>query len=223
MEAISDTEIKFFRSIRRTAAALLLIYRLNHPVLITEIASILNLDRKTAANQLKLLAKQGIITHTHTGWIMTQGGSQLILPINQDPQLMGKKSPSMGKNYPLKTISTTTSANPLLYIEEEEEEEEEDGEKIPILKALAEYGIGPTPNVLKLLNLPHVTPEYIRFHGERLKHEQKFSTGLLLTILKYGDPMPISNEERRYESFRLINERQDKIDRERKRHDPSRH
>lgn len=208
MDTISNTEIEFFRSIRRTAAALLLIYRLNRPVLITEIASILNLDRKTAANQLKLLARQGTITHTRAGWIMTQGGAQLILPINHDPELMGKNSPREGKNSPLLPSTSTTPSLPLQYVEVEEEENR--GEKFPILATLAQYGIGPTPKILNLIELPHITPEYIDAQAHRLKREKRFSTGLLITVLLAADPLPLTDEEmenrRRFRSFSQYNQ-----------------
>jgi len=45
-------------------------------------------------------------------------------------------------------------------------------------------GYAPTPYVLELIRLPHFTPAYIHFHGQRLQKENRFSTGLLLTVLR---------------------------------------
>lgn len=219
---LTPQETSFFRSIKRTAAALLLIYRLNRPVLITEISLILDIDRKTAANQLKSLASLQVITHTRAGWIITQGGTQLILPAAQ-PELMGKNSPSaysMGKNSPLNTSSSTCNLESFLFEEEEEEVESELTRNI--LASLAQYGIGPTPNVLKIIRLPHITQEYITYQAERLRKENKFSTGLLLTILRYADPMPASDEDRRRKHFEEINERTDRIVEERKKSETAR-
>src|SRR3972149_146311 len=78
---LDQREVDSFRSLKRTAIVLLLLFRLDRPVGSNELAAILDIDRKTASGYLKSLAMRQLITRTHRydGYILTQGGRQLIL------------------------------------------------------------------------------------------------------------------------------------------------
>lgn len=68
-----------------------------------------------------------------------------------------------------------------------------------IWSALREAGIGPNNRVKALLEKPYLTPGYIRAHFLELVRQQKYSPGLLLTILETGAPAPAIPEDRQPE------------------------
>ena len=78
------------RSIRKTAIVVLLLLALNRPTGELEIASILDLDRKTVRSHLRSLSQLGIVTRVDykNGYLLTQGGLQMALT-----QRLGKFSP----------------------------------------------------------------------------------------------------------------------------------
>lgn len=77
-----DTQVALLRSLKRTAAVFLALIYLDRPSSEAEISDLLQIHIQTARSHLHSLAKSGLITRTHryTGWILTHGGRQLVLP-----------------------------------------------------------------------------------------------------------------------------------------------
>ncbi len=81
---ISQAEIAIFRSLKKTAIILLLMFRLDKPIGRDEIAQILDIDPRTVRNHLNSLLHFGLITRTHyqNGYTLSQFGRQMILGQN---------------------------------------------------------------------------------------------------------------------------------------------
>lgn len=244
---LTTAEIYFFRVLRRTAGVFLVLMRLNRPVGEAEIASVLDMSRKTIRAHLRSLAAINLVTrtHFHTGWTLTHAGRQMFLSPSPSPQ--------PGKNYPVLKATTTAAVKNLnlkkdkdsesLTAAEEEaggfKDSHEDRVKITqfeendwgkftqsenqdrgeitqsdelstshpqedstepdlddeVWQALLEAGITPNARTLRLAELEHITPEYIRAHHMGLQSANKgLQTGLLITILESGAPAPELND-----------------------------
>jgi len=143
-----------------------------------------------ARHKVDIATLGGALTRSHTGWIITSGGSQLILPAGSSQQV-GNNSPLILKKRG-KSPHSSAAANRVIDILPiaEVEEERKRGENLPILAVLAEYGIAPTPYVLELIRLPHITPNYIRFHDRRLQKENRYPPACSsLSILPPTSPL----------------------------------
>lgn len=85
LTVLPPSEIALFRSIRNTVVVLLLLFRLDQlgrsPVRIGELATLLDISRKTMAEHLSSLAMLNLVARTgyHDGYLLTQGGRQLVL------------------------------------------------------------------------------------------------------------------------------------------------
>lgn len=99
---LPNSEVRLFRAIDKAALVLLLMIRMDAPTGRNEIADILGINRQTAAAHLRSLAQIGLITRSsyHTGYILTQGGRQLILGQTQVPALVALPDPWSGKALP---------------------------------------------------------------------------------------------------------------------------
>jgi hypothetical protein len=79
--------LQLFRSLKKTAIVLMLLFRLDKPVGESEIARILDIHPETTRIYLRSLARLGLVTRTHrfNGWTLTAGGRQMILGEADDP------------------------------------------------------------------------------------------------------------------------------------------
>jgi hypothetical protein len=84
---LPSNEIELFRSLKKTAIVLMLLFRLDKPVGESEIARILDIHPETTRIYLRSLARLGLVTRTHrfNGWTLTAGGRQMILGEGKDP------------------------------------------------------------------------------------------------------------------------------------------
>jgi hypothetical protein len=84
---LPSNEIELFRSLKKTAILLMLLFRLDKPVGESQIAQILDIHPETTRIYLRSLARLGLVTRTHrfNGWTLTAGGRQMILGEGKDP------------------------------------------------------------------------------------------------------------------------------------------
>lgn len=189
-------EIALFRSIRKTAIVLLLLLKLDRPISMLKIASILDMDHKTVSSYLRSLSQLNIIANTSDGWVLTQGGSQFVL-----------SSEGVG-DFPMLTTATTTIGRSN-HSQAEVAEEGVGISPIPLdqrcekaMATLADYGVSGTKMIINLVqSKDYITAEYVERSAERLEKEKRFSTPLLITVLRCGDPLPMTAEEKHRRSF----------------------
>jgi len=174
---LTPSEIALFRSVKKSALVLLLLYRLQAPVTARLVSEILEIDYSTSRKRLAELSRLGFVARSSAGWILTQSGSQLLLYENRKNARKPRfNSSSDGAVDNSVDKSRTESA----------------------FLTLSEHGISATPNVRQIVRSnDYITPESIEAHAERLKQENRFSNGLLITVLHAGDPLPLSDAERR--------------------------
>jgi DNA-binding IscR family transcriptional regulator len=189
---LTPAEIAVFRSLKKTAIVILLLWKLNQPVNIKQIAAMLQIDRGTASDYLNQLRYSGIVTITSSGWILTQAGSQLLLS-------------DAGKIPALEVTSTTTTTTIGKDQQIPAEVEEECGENPRIdeaLEALADYGVSATPMIVSLVrSKDYITADYVHGSANRLEKERRLETPLLITVIRCGDPLPLTDEEKRRRSY----------------------
>ena len=161
------------------------------PVTIGDIETITGVCRHTTSEALDRLKLHGYAAEVGGGrwprWTLTDRGRQLSLP--------GLNAPGLAESdghFLTITAPTTTTAilSPLDYVKAAAAES--DGQKMTInpklAAALKAAGIGSNawPQLAKL---EHVTPAYVKAH-DAYRRECGESTGLLITRLKCGDPVP---------------------------------
>lgn len=202
-QQINPKTVIALRSMKKTAIIVLLLFSLAGPVTAKRVADLLDIDYQTVRKYLRELSTLNVVSETPVGWVLLQGGPQLILPTNAifDPE-REKTAPGNAKKS--RSDSTSPASTPDSFLSEEEEEEEEDKNSDETRKnraegclaALAEWGIGPCDQVLELIQDETVTAEYITGQAERLKKENKFSTGMLLRVIRDHDPLPLTRSQR---------------------------
>jgi hypothetical protein len=185
---ISAQEIALLRSIRKTAAVLLLIMRLDKPVGETEIAQLLDISPETARTHLRSLSAVNLIAraYSHNGYILTAGGRQLVLAQSaENPRIPPPPPPPLIEG-------NTNSAQIRGGGDLESAENPRFRENIT---RLTEAGIG-SPAREQIAKLKWMTTEYITYHHDRLTQEATLKsdprpiTGLLIHVLRSGDPIP---------------------------------
>jgi predicted DNA-binding transcriptional regulator len=195
--SLSPSHIRTFRLLKHTAIVYLLLLYLDQPTGESEVARILEIDRKTARKHLLSLTYLGLVTRLkrQSGYILTGAGRQMILGESPTEEPNIKK---MGRFSPFSIVNTVNVVND----EELKEKEinhhvgkfspvEDDPKKDPIWDALNAAGISRNRRTARLAKLPHITPEYITAHHQALKESGKGnSTGLLITILESGKSPP---------------------------------
>lgn len=192
--SMTPAEINLFRSLKKSAIVLLLMFRLDKPIGATEISDILEIDIRTSRRYLRSLSRLGYVAriHFHDGYILTNGGRQLILPAAVHELEPGKMS---------QVGLTTTTINLTSLIDSVVVEESKPGkisqvDEEPldpeILEAFDEVGIGLNKRSEALARQEHVTPEYIRAHAAALRKRKQrgYHIGLLITIMESGQPPP---------------------------------
>ena len=194
--------IEILKKVQRHVAVLMLIILLDpKPVGESIISGILGINRKTARSHLKALSQLNCIARSgyFGGFILTQGGRQLILPVDSS---LGTNAPSLGKNDPVVLPSSATYLNKKEHSYQAAEAEELGknapslGKNDPVAKEidnlLITLGIGQNKrDAIKVL--PYLTPESIKRKVEDLSRRGKYSTGLLIYAL-LNDPPPIQTE-----------------------------
>ena len=162
------------------------------PVTIGDIETITGVCRHTTSEALDRLKLHGYAAEVGGGrwprWTLTDRGRQLSLPGLNAPGLAESDGQKMTINAP---TTTTAILSPLDYVKAAVAAES-DGQKMTInpklAAALKAAGIGSNawPQLAKL---EHVTPAYVKAH-DAYRRECGESTGLLITRLKCGDPVP---------------------------------
>lgn len=190
-QTISPQKVTALRSMKKTAIIIMLLFNLTGPAAAKEISETLEFDYQTTRKYLKELSLLGLVTETRTGWILLQAGVQLILPANATPI---PDSAIFSRSDSLPSAACPPS---ILLQEEEEEEETRDYRVDQCLETLEELGITATNQVLTILKDERITPEYIESQAERLEKEDRWSTGLLLTVLRCFDPIPQGSKAKR--------------------------
>lgn len=100
-------------SLRKTAVVLILMFQLDRPVRAKEVSSLLRIDYETARGYLSDLSRLGSIARTRSGWILTSGGRQLVLPAKnaENPRYLKVSVDSDEKNAEESAfLSLTTTA-----------------------------------------------------------------------------------------------------------------
>jgi hypothetical protein len=132
---LQPREVELFRSLKKTAIVLMLLFRLDKPVGESEIARILDIHPETTRIYLRSLARLGLITRTHrfNGWTLTAGGRQMLLGESGDrwPVLGPGKIKTSAENPRSITESPTPSAEDPRSIPESPTSSAENPRSIP--------------------------------------------------------------------------------------------
>lgn len=206
---LTPSEVTTLRSIKKTAVVILLLFRLDRPVTVTQLAGMLEIDRHTASEYLNQLRYQGIVSPTNFGWILTQSGSQLLLPGVEGipPYTTTTTTTTIGRDR-CKTaaVAEEWGENPAIVSESGENSSIDYNRCQAALDALADYGVSDTPTIIGLVqSKEYITAKFVEGSAERLVKEKRFTTSLLITVLRCGDPLPLSLEEKRIRSFKKWN------------------
>jgi predicted ArsR family transcriptional regulator len=206
---LTQHETLTFRSLKKSAIVLMLLIRAgNEAHNAKQIADILDMDYSTTRKHLDSLAALQLANETPVGWIASSSAYQLSASYPQVyPQADNKTVESARFSRALKD-SSTTSAHTFLLEEEEEEEREEASKREKTaseetrideaIEELEERGVLVNNPVISLIERKdYITAAYISYHADRLEREKKYSSGLLLRVLKDGDPLPDPNAQER--------------------------
>ena len=159
---LDTSEVMFLRGIKKTAVILLLLIRMDRPLTAREAAHILDITYATICIYFRRLSSANFVTKTRSGYILTQYGSQLLLPMDapSDPErLKNMEIPY----FPINSNTITTTINSSYKKDEEivvvnNSNNEKNAE---ILHIFSRYGIGRNARTRKLAGQPYLTPEYI--------------------------------------------------------------
>lgn len=212
MTAPTPQEVMLLRSIKRTAVLLLLMIRLDRPATAKELADILDADYSTIRKHLRELSRLSLVTETRAGWMLTQGGGQLLLsPFNADSHIDTPLSPDNAEKPRFEArknrdTSASASLNQNTFLLEEEEEEErtetrknraDPEDMAERLAALEDAGVNGINGdyAQSIARLEWCTPDYINYQARRLHKERKFSSGMLLRVISDHDPGPSPNTD----------------------------
>lgn len=93
---LPPSEIELFRAVRKYAAVLLLMLRLDTPTGESELAQILGMHSETVRTHLRGLSKAGFVARSGRfgSWILTGSGRQLILPVGKPAFPEGERGKS---------------------------------------------------------------------------------------------------------------------------------
>lgn len=156
--------------------------RLDRPVSRNQVAAYLDIHVHTARQYLRQLSAASLIAHTSTGWILTQAGSQLVLPMGG-----AKITPPMliNNNNRLKDINSQSNII-------NRGGENNTPPPAIIWKRLLSYGIDRNPRVEQIVNQPFMTIEYLTSHVaalDRKGYPMPKWAGMLVLQLETGiDP-----------------------------------
>lgn len=206
-------QIRNLRLLKKTAAVYLLFLFLDQPLLVIDVARLLEIDRSTARNHIRLLISFGVIARPKPaeGFTLTGKGRRFLL---------GEFSAAAGEfPPPITTTSTTAIVNDsdnILYLIKElikdskskesltaavvvinKLEEISPGEAQAVWAALEAAGITRNTRTEQLVRQDYLTPDYVTGHYLSLKSRGKGDqTGLLVAILESGVPAPPLNANR---------------------------
>jgi hypothetical protein len=190
------------RAIKKTAVILLLMLRLDRPATAKDIADTLEIDYQTCRKLLASMQPLGLALETAAGWVAAPAARQLSTGFPQD----AVESARISRFEALNSSSSSSNRDKQSYTVEEEEEQREntalDERTSEALDALEDAGVMINEPVIKLVEKSAwITAEYVDGQVKRLTDQKKFSSGLLLRVLKDHDPLPNdeSIKRRRYE------------------------
>lgn len=202
---LPPAELAAFRSIKKTAVIVLLLIRIDRPVAAKQIAELLDMDYETTRRHLRSLANAGLVTETGIGWLLTSGGSQLLLPAElstiQSEPVESAEKPRRDAEKPRPESVKSSTFLPAACpppIARKKVSTSQRGKTA--LERLKELGINPDVELKQgehritvaglVEQKEYITIEYINYHTARLTDADRFSPGLLITVLRTGDPMP---------------------------------
>ena len=191
---LDTSEVMFLRGIKKTAVILLLLIRMDRPLTAREAAHILDITYGTICTYFRHLSSANFVTKTRSGYILTQFGSQLLLPMDAPPDPERLKNAEI-PHFPINSNTITTTINSSYKKDEEivvvnNSNNEENAE---IWHIFSRYGIGRNARTKKLASQPYLTQEYIERHAEHLREAGKTFpqwSGLLIRIMERGEPPP---------------------------------
>lgn len=213
-DLIDPAKLTVLRSLKKCALLVLLLFNLRGPVDAKRLSHLAQQDYQTTRKYLAELRELGIVCETADGWILTAEGPQMLLvpdiynPVSailkdRDAIFLPEREniASTGAVFSRSESSPSAACDDPFLLQEEEEEEEVLKTRFSrvslCLETLAELGITNLPRVLKILEDERITPEYIEAQAERLEKENRWSTGLLLTVMRCFDPVPLGSKAKR--------------------------
>ncbi len=179
---LPTAEVNTLRSLKKTCIVLLLMIRLDRPLSRNQIAAILDIHVHTARQYLRQLSAASLVAHTSTGWILTQAGSQLVLPMGG-----AKITPPMLINNNNRLKDTEIQEGSII------KGGENNTPPMPaIWSRLLSYGIDRNPRVEQIVNQPFMTLDYLKSHVDALDrkgYSMPQWAGMLVLQLETGiDP-----------------------------------
>jgi DNA-binding transcriptional regulator YhcF (GntR family) len=107
---LDTSEVMFLRGIKKTAVILLLLIRMDRPLTAREAAHILDINYTTICTYFRRLSSANFVTKTRSGYILTQFGSQLLLPMDAPPDPERLKNMEI-PYFPINSNTITTTIN----------------------------------------------------------------------------------------------------------------
>jgi len=209
--------ISTLRALKSSAVIVLLLMQLNgQPTRARLIAEMLDMDYETVRRHLRALAHLGIVSESPTGYILLQGGIQLVLSADESaeiPRRFTAAATALDLNSSSSSSKTAIGKSDDSSVKPPEKRgnsalpltEKRGNSALPpterektALETLASLGISASyPQVIHMVrqNL-WITSDYIEAQANRLINEKRYTTGLLLHVLKSGDPIPLTQEQR---------------------------
>lgn len=159
--------------------------RLDRPLSRNQVAAYLDIHVHTARQYLRQLSAACLVAHTSTGWILTQAGSQLVLPLGG-----AKKTPPMLINN-INRLKNNDSQEDI--INRGSENNTPPDKNLPaIWSRLLSYGVDRNSRVEHIVNQPFMTLDYLKSHVaslERKGYPMPKWAGMLVLQLETGiDP-----------------------------------
>ena len=159
---LDTNEVMFLRGIKKTAVILLLLIRMDRPITAREVAHILDISYTTICIYFRHLSSANFVTKTRSGYILTQYGSQLLLPMDAPSNPERLKNAEI-PHFPINSNTITTTINSSYKKDEEivvvnNSNNEENAE---IWQIFSRYGIGRNSRTRKLASQSYLTSEYI--------------------------------------------------------------
>ncbi len=159
---LDTSEVMFLRGIKKTAVILLLLIRMDRPLTAREAAHILDITYATICTYFRHLSSANFVTKTRSGYILTQYGSQLLLPMDAPTNPERLKNVEI-PHFPINSNTITTTINSS-YKKDEDlivVNNSNNKKNAEIWRIFSRYGIGRNARTKKLAGQPYLTPEYI--------------------------------------------------------------
>jgi len=195
-------QIRNLRLLKKTAAVFLLFWFLDQPLQVIDVAQLLEIDRRTARNHVRLLVSLSLITRPRLadGFILTVKGRQFLqgnfspvintsVVVNDSDNILYLIKKLIKDSKSKESLTTTTITN--------KPDKNSPPEEQAVWEALEAAGILRNARTEQLARQAYLTPDYVTGHYLNLKSQGKEDhTGLLVSILESGVPAPPLNANR---------------------------